>query len=175
MQVHVNQTVLSIQTGGDRRIGNSLYRDSLIPLSGGGLPPVFISELGKADLTALTFKGNFKAGDVYTLVVPIFKSWWTVKDGAQKPGGSILLSLDTNAAHNGGLTLSKYIAADPYRFYSSLDAFRAALKPYLSPDSKISYWDASHPAPALLVKLSGTFGKDAFTVVPPASVKVSQP
>ena len=173
VQVRVNQTVLSIQTGGDRRIGNSLYRDSLISLSGGGLPPVFISELGKADLTALTFKGNFKAGDVYTLVVPIFKSWWMVKDGVQKPGGPILLSLDTNAAQNGRLTLNRYIAADPYRFYSSMDAFMAALKPYLSPQSQISYWDASHPAPVLLLDLTKTYDLNTAVVVPPASVKVT--
>ena len=71
----------------------------------------------------MTFRGNFKAGGVYTLVVPIFKNWWTVKDGVQKPGGPILLSVDTSAAQNGRLTLNKYIAADPHRFYSSVDAF----------------------------------------------------
>ncbi len=122
VQIHINQTVLSIQTGGDRRIGNSLYRDALGPFS--VKMPTLISELGKDDLTALTFKGNFKAGDVYTLMVPVFRSWYTMKDGVQKPGGPILLSLDTNVAQNGRLTLSKYIAADPYRFYTSLDAFK---------------------------------------------------
>lgn len=112
---------------------------------------------------------------MYTLVVPIFKSWYTIKDSVQKPGGPILISLDTNAAQNDRLTLSKFIAADPYRFYTSLDAFKAALKPYLSPDSKISYWDAAHPAPALLVNLSKTYELDTAIIVPPASVKVSQP
>lgn len=172
VQVHVNQTLLSIQTGSDRRIGNSLYPDYLTIIPRGGLPPVLISELGKAELTDLTFKGNFKAGGVYTLVVPIFKSWWTVKDSVQKPGGPILLSVDTSAAQNGRLTLNKYIAADPYRFYSSVDAFMAALKPYLSPQSRISYWDASHPAPVLL-DLTKTYDLNTAVVVPPASVKVA--
>lgn len=109
---------------------------------------------------------------MYTLVVPIFKSWWTVKDSVQKPGGPILLSVDTSAAQNGRLTLNKYIAADPYRFYSSVDAFIAALKPYLSPQSRISYWDASHPAPVLL-DLTKAYDLNTAVVVPPASVKVA--
>ena len=133
---------------------------------------MLISELDKADLTDLAFRGNFKAGSVYTLVVPIFRSWWTVKDGVQKPGGPILLSLDTNAAHNGRLTLNKYIAAYPYRFHSSVDAFMAALKPYLSPQSQISYWDTSHPAPVLLLDLTKMYDLNTAVVVPPASVKV---
>ena len=173
VQIHVNQTVLSIQTGGDRRIGNSLYRDYLNDLSVG--TPVLVTQLGKDDLATLTFRGNFKAGDVYTLVVPIFKSWHTLKDGVQKPGGPILLSLDTNVAQSDRLTLSKFIAADPYRFYSSLAAFKAALKPYLSSKSTISYWDAAHPAPVLLVNLSKTYALDTPIVVPPASFKASQP
>ena len=68
VQVHVNQTFLSIQTGSDRRIGNSPYPDYLTIISRVGLPPVFISELSKADLTDLTdltFKGN-----LYLISVP---------------------------------------------------------------------------------------------------------
>ena len=109
---------------------------------------------------------------MYTLVVPIFKSWWTVKDSVQKPGGPILLSVDTSAAQNGRLTLNKYIAADPFRFYSSVAAFMAALKPYLFPQSRISYWDASHPAPVLL-DLTKAYDLNTAVVVPPASVKVA--
>jgi hypothetical protein len=171
VQVHVNQTVLNIQTGGDRRVGNALYRDYLSMIAGGDLPPILTSQMDKTDLTGLTFKGAFHAGDVYTLVIPLFKSWWKMEGGVQMPGGEIVLSLDTNVAQDGALTLNKYIAADPYRFAPSLDAFKTALKPYLSPTSQFSYWDAQHPAPALLLKLTSRSGGDAYTVVNPATVK----
>lgn len=174
VQVHVNQTVLTIQTGGDRRVGNALYRDYLSIFSGADLPPTLSSQLDKADLTGLTFKGAFRAGDVYTLVIPIFRSWWTMKDGVHKPGDAILLTLDTNVAQDGTLTLNKHIAADPYRFASSLDAFATTLKPYLSQTSPFSYWDSQHPAPALLLKLASTSDGDAFTVVNPTTIKSIQ-
>lgn len=166
VQIHVGAAVLSIQTAGDRRTGNSLYRDYLSSVSAGSAP-VLTTELDKTDLTSLSFTGNFRAGEVYTLAVPVFRSWWTVEKGVRKPGGQILLSLDTNAAQNGRLTLDKAIVASPYRLYSSLDAFKAALKPYLSADSKISYWDAAHPAPVLLLNAA------TLSAVPAAAVQAS--
>jgi len=171
VRVHVNQTVLEIRTGGDLRVGNALYRDYLSMTLGGGLPPTLITQMDPAGLTGLTFTGPFHAGDVYAMVIPIFRSWWTMEGGVQKPGGSILLSLDINVAKEGVLTLNRSIVADPYRLTTSLSAFKTALEPYLSPTSQLSYWDAEHHAPMLLLKLSSKADGVPFTAVDPATVR----
>lgn len=171
VRVHVNQTVLTIQTGGDRRVGNALYREYLSMAPGGGMPPTLTSQMDPSDLTGLTLNGPFHAGEVYALVIPVFRSWWTMDGGVRKPGGSILLSLDINVAKEGVLTLNRSISADPYRFTASPGAFKTALEPYVSPTSHLSYWDAQHPAPVLLLKLSRKADGDPFTAVDPATIK----
>lgn len=57
-----------------------------------------------------------------------------------------------------------------FKLYSSVDAFQRALDPCRD-TSKQHKWDAQHPAPVLLLKLSGKFGPDAHSVVLPTSVK----
>lgn len=83
-----------------------------------------------------------------------------------------MFTVDSNSATNGSVLLRKYDVDAPYKLYSSVAAFQTALEPYRIHPSIVG-WDTKHPAPALLVKLNGTFGKDAFTVIPPASVTIS--
>ena len=171
IQVHANQTILTIKTGGDRRVANALYADCLGSFAADMALPMSAVE-GNGDTRALSFTGAVNEGDVYALIVPMFASWWTEENGVRKEGGRLILSVDSNVAGSGNVLLRKYGADAPYKLYDSVNAVRTALNPYLM-KSSINHWDAQHPAPALLVKLNGKFGKDAFTVVNPATVKDS--
>ncbi|MBB5363614.1 hypothetical protein [Deinococcus humi] len=83
---------------------------------------------------------------------------------------TIVLKSNIHQANAGQLDIRIDNDVRNFKLYSSVDAFRPALDPYLN-TSNLHQWDAQHPAPVLLLKLSGHFGADASTVVSPASVK----
>jgi len=59
----------------------------------------------------------------------------------------------------------------PFKLYPRVRDFQAALDPYHTiAAAPVAHWDATHPAPALILELSGHFGPDAYTVVNPSAV-----
>ena len=82
-----------------------------------------------ANSKKLTFTGAVIDGQVYALVVPIFRSWSFSAD-VKKPGGEVMLAADTNLAINSKVLLRKNLPTDPYKLYSRVEAFQKALDPY---------------------------------------------
>lgn len=170
--IHAGRAVLTIQTGGDSRVSNSLYQNLLGSFASETNTPVLTPQAFQGQSDAVQFQGAITKGSIYAWIVPVFSTWSTEENGVSKVGGHVVLSMDVNVSEAGRVVLRKYGATDFYKLQPSAEAFRRALDPDRT-DPKISFFDARHPAPALLVKLSGKFGNGAFTVVDPATIKIS--
>ncbi|CAM4352145.1 permease prefix domain 1-containing protein [Deinococcus marmoris] len=120
----------------------------------------------------LNFKGAFQKAAVYALVIPKLVNW-TGMDAKGKSVGGFLNLLNTTAQAQAG-SVQFHVPPDfkDYKLYSNPSEFQKALEPYQQlVTAPVAQWNAQHPAPVLLLKLSGHFGPDAYTVVSPASVK----
>ena len=85
--------------------------------------------------------------------------------------GNIILKSNISPAGPGNVQFRMTDNARNFKLSSSVNAFQAAIDPYRD-NTKVHHWDAKHPAPVLLLQLSGHFGRDAFTVVDPSTVHV---
>ncbi|OLV16158.1 permease prefix domain 1-containing protein [Deinococcus marmoris] len=120
----------------------------------------------------LNFKGAFQKAAVYALVIPKLVSW-TGMDAKGQPVGGFLNLLNTTAQAQAG-SVQFHVPPDfkDYKLYSNPSEFQKALEPYQQlVTAPVAQWNAQHPAPVLLLKLSGHFGPDAYTIVSPGSVK----
>lgn len=94
----------------------------------------------------------------------------TGSDGKVIETGNVFLTASFDQAKAQRAMLRIKNGARNYKLYPSVADFQTALDPYR--DVKKTYrFDAQHPAPALLLELSGHLGRDAYTVVDPATVK----
>lgn len=119
----------------------------------------------------VTFTGAFEPDGIYALIMPTFSDWlFKTPSGEPLANGNILLKSNINQARAGRLDFRIDNDVRSFKLYSSVDAFQLALDPYRD-TSKLHKWNAQHPAPVLLLKLSGHFGPDAYSVVLPTSVK----
>jgi hypothetical protein len=169
--LHANQTNIQIRTD-DWRISSSLYLDTLqnsTELKAGNLLGALETN---GDTSVLNIAGSLKAGKIYALITAGFGLGpWTVSVGDKVVDkGNIFLTASFDQAKAKKALFRIENEAKNHKFYSNVADFQKALDPYRDM-KKTYYWDAQHPAPALLLELSGHFGKDAYTVVNPATVK----
>jgi len=157
----------------DQRVVKDLYTSTFIgdtAFRGDGISYGFSPNGSTA--TQLNFSGPFKPGVVYALVLPTL-SYWTSQGSSSGPqDGYVILNSSVNQAQQGRIVFPVGDAKPPFKLYSNVRDFQAALDPYRTiATAPVVHWDAAHPAPALLLELSGHSGPDAYTVVSPASVK----
>jgi len=156
----------------DWRVLNDLYLQTLL-VSGPKLNAgaIWNSLESNGNTGDLAFTGEFKKGSIYTFIMPTFSDW-----GSQNPSGkiidsgNIILKSNVNQAEQGRIQFRIDNDIRNFKLFSDVRGFQAALDPYRD-TTKVHHWDAAHPAPVLLLELSGHFGPDAYTVVSPASVK----
>lgn len=153
---------------------NSMYTDTIVKgqniVTSYFVVPTRILEKGGLSST-LNFKGQFTAGTVYTLVIPDL-GHWSVDDTNKKLEGNLNFIYSSNPAQAGTIQFRVPNQFKNFKIYSNTNDFQRALAPYNdTATAPITQWNAKHPAPVLLLKLSGRFGLDAYTVVSPASVK----
>ncbi|QFP75105.1 permease prefix domain 1-containing protein [Deinococcus sp. AJ005] len=166
-------TNIQIETD-DWQVINSLYTSTLssagLGLNNDLRMPYALIE--PESLTGrLNFKGEFQKAAVYALVIPKLVSW-TGMDAKGKPVGGFLNLLNTTAQAQVG-SVQFHVPPDfkDYKLYSNPSEFQKALEPYQQlVTAPVAQWNAQHPAPVLLLKLSGHFGPDAYTIVSPGSV-----
>ncbi len=167
--LHAGKTEVQIQTD-DWRIASSLYVRTLYSpeLTAGNA----LSTLEPhGDASVLNLSGSLTANKVYALITSGLGPWTMTGPGGKViDKGNIVLTASFGQARAQGATLRIKNDAKNYKLYSNVADFQVALDPYR--DVKKTYhFDAKHPAPALLLELSGHFGRDAYTVVNPATVK----
>ncbi|QFP78525.1 permease prefix domain 1-containing protein [Deinococcus sp. AJ005] len=169
--IQAGQARITLETQ-DWRVLNDLYM-RLIRSSGPQLNAgAILSRLEPiGDTGEVAFTGTFAPDGVYALIMPVFGEWFSqTAGGEQLDSGSIVLKTNINQAKAGQLDFRIDNGVQNFKLASSVDEFQLALDPYRD-TTKLRQWDAQHPAPVLLLKLSGKFGPDAYTVVSPASVK----
>ena len=121
-----------------------------------------------------SFKGKFQQGKIYALIIPKLIYWTGVDSKGKAMDGNLNIMTSASQAQAGSIQFHVPYDFKDFKLYSNLDAFKAALDPYRTiATAPVVHWDAAHPAPALLLELSGHFGPDAYTVVSPASVKAN--
>lgn len=169
---------LHIQTGGDRRLANAMYSMTLQGEAGDSWllsdAPLSALEPNGGTLDA-SFTGAFEPGQVYALITPTFNNWAVQQADTRTTirTGNVTLTMDAGVPDAAGtLHLRRYNGVPNVRLVTDLARFQAALKPYQQQQTKLHQWSEAHPAPALLLRLSGHFGPDAYAVVPPAGVQV---
>lgn len=169
--LQVGKTNLQIRTN-DWRVSNNLYSATLWthPQLTRQIPGDILEPNG--DVQQVTLRGNFEAGKVYALVTPIFRSWWTDPGAKGQPGqsGNMNLAMNTSVAEKGQVTFRIYNQAEHFKLMPSVDAMHRSLAPYLK-SGALSSWEAKTPAPSVVLALSGHFGPDAYTVVPPQGLQ----
>ena len=166
-------TKMQIQTD-DWRIISSLYMNTI-----GSAGPELTAGNALAMLepdggtSVLYLSGSLKADKVYSLITSDFGfGGWSINgpDGQILNKGNIFLNASFGQAKAQEAMFRIKNEAVNYKLYSNVADFQAALDPYRDA-TKTYHWDARHLAPALLLELSGHFGRDAYTVVDPATVK----
>ena len=167
-------SAITIQTD-DWRVLNGLYLRTLIasgPELNAGTLLMSLEPLGNTG--TVEFAGKLKTAGIYALVTPVFSDWSSRgPDGKLIDSGNIILKSNISPAGSGRVQFRLDNEARTFRLFSSVSAFQAALDPYRDV-TKLHGWSAQHPAPALLLKLSGKFGRDAYTVVDPRSVRLGK-
>lgn len=169
---------MQIQTGGDRRLANAMYGMTLQGDAGNswllGDAPLSALEPNGGTLDA-SFIGAFEPGQVYALITPTFNDWSVQQADTHTTikTGTVTLTMDAGVPDAAGtLHLRRYNGVPSVRLVANLAQFQAALQPYQQQQTKLHQWSEARPAPALLLRLSGHFGPDAYAVVPPAGVQV---
>ncbi len=167
-------TNIQIETE-DWQVINSLYASTL-PAAGLGLTNDLTMPYALIEPESLrgrlNFKGEFQQDTVYALVIPKLVSW-TGTDAKGKAVRGFLNLLNTTTQAQGG-SVQFHVPQDfmNYQLVATFSEFQKALEPYQQlVTAPVAQWNAQHPAPVLLLKLSGHFGPDAYTIVAPASVK----
>ena len=154
--------------GNTRNVAEQLYLDSIfdtIPQLTGGRNLITFDPLRHTELSQHTFSGAFESGKVYALLTSL-----PDQTGMQMMATAITQAnsskeISFNAPAVGTLKLYR----DAPNFQRGLTAFELA---ETKRKNRLEYKaDPLNPYPAVLLKLSGHFGRDAYTVVDPATVK----
>ncbi|CAM3858127.1 hypothetical protein [Deinococcus frigens] len=168
--IYAGQTRIAIETN-DWRVLDDLYSYTL-RFSGPQLNAgAILNSLNPDRATEkIAFTGIFESGGIYALITPTFGYWSTKTQGGEfLNSGNIILTSNINQARPGRVEFRSYNDDGNFKFFSSIDDFQLALDPYRGM-FKTQKWDAQHLTPALILKLSGHFGPDAYTVVSPKTV-----
>lgn len=121
---------------------------------------------------SVTFRGKFQDGGIYALAVPELSYWTGASADGTAKDGYILLFNSVSQAENGLVRFQVKKNFVHYKLFANASSFQAALDPYRNiAVAPVLHWNAQHPAPVLLLKLSGHFGPDAYTVVSPSSMR----
>ncbi len=120
------------------------------------------------------FTGTLQKDAVYAIIVPTFASWYAPRAAGKAKSGTVMLTSAIHQAEQSHIRFQLAEDRQPFRLFPTVSAFQAALRPSLG-EQAVRRWDRQHPAPALLLKLTGHFGRDAFTVVDPGTVHVHSP
>ena len=157
----------------DQRVVNDLYASTFngdTALMGDGI--ALGLALDKSTGTELGFTGPFKQGSVYALLLPTLSYWTSQGSGDGPQDGYVILNSSISQAQTGSVAFQVRDAKQPFKLYSSVRDFQAALDPYRTiASAPVLHWDTAHPAPVLVLELSGHFGPDAYKVVPPSSIQ----
>ena len=120
----------------------------------------------------ISFRGKFQKDKVYAIIIPKLVYWTgTTSDGKPMSGN---LNLITSASQAQAASVQFHVPNEfkDFKLYSNINEFKAALEPYRKESiAPVRQWDAAHPAPVLVLELSGHFGPDAYKVVPPSSIQ----
>jgi len=167
------QSSIRIKTD-DWQVANNLYAATVQTYnsrlwSGLKIPFSLIEPDSLGGNTSL--KGQFKQGKIYALVSPKVIHWTGTDEDGKFTSGDLNIVTTVSQAQAGSVQFHVLYGFKDFKLYPSLDAFQAALKPSLDP-TKLPYWDADHPRPALILELSGHFGDDAYTVVNPNTIHI---
>lgn len=170
LTMQVGKTKLHLQTT-DERIAQSLYTATLWPNRDlTGQVPLALPLLHPGvDTQRFTLTGGVQDGQVYALVVPVFRSWWALI-GGQEQTCNMNFSISTAVARGGQVTFEGAKGAEPFALQPSVQQMHRVIAPYLK-SGEVSTWNTQRPAPAVLLKLSGHFGNDAYTVVSPKELQ----
>jgi hypothetical protein len=82
-----------------------------------------------------------------------------------------MLKANIAVAKQGRVTFQMYtVEAQHLQPVQSLEGFQLRLDPLRNTPTRMQ-WSSQHPAPALVLALSGHFGADAYQVLPEARVQ----
>ena len=167
--LRVGKASIQLETN-DQRVVEDLYTTTFnadTAFRGDGIAWGLTLEPGTGK--GLAFTGPFKKGSVYALVLPTL-TYWT---GGPEHDGYVILRNSISEAEKGQTAFQVNDDKPPFKLYPNVRAFQAALDPYRTiATAPVAYWDADHPAPALILELSGNFGDGAYTVVNPSAVHI---
>jgi len=170
--VQAGRTAIDIRTQ-DPRVNSRLYQSTLLASSSAlttwsQVPLRY--EFFNTVQRPVDFTGVFQKDAVYAMIVPTFVSWYAPRAAGTSKSGTVMLTSTIHQAEQGHIRFQLAETRQPFKLFPSVQAFKAALRPYLK-ENALRHWDRRHPAPALLLKLSGHFGSDAFMVVDPGAVQ----
>jgi len=169
--LRVGKATLQLETN-DQRVVKDLYTNTFNgdpAFRGDGIAwgLTLESNAGKAR----AFTGPFKNGSVYALVLPRLTYWTSPGSTSGLQDGYVILSSDISEAQKGEVAFRVDDDKQPLKLYASVREFQAALDPYRTiATAPVAHWDTAHPAPVLILELSGHFGQDAYTVVNPTAL-----
>ncbi|WP_420595472.1 permease prefix domain 1-containing protein [Deinococcus sp.] len=169
LQANTTQIHLEVD---DWRVVSGLYSRTLIS-SGSALNAgnTWSNLEPTGNTSVITFRGNFKENVIYAYIMPVFSDWTSQTTGGELlDSGNIILKTNVNQAEQGRVQFRIDNDVRDFKLFSDVNAFQAALDPYRD-TTKLHQWDAAHPAPVLVLELSGHFGPDAYKVVPPSSIQ----
>jgi hypothetical protein len=168
--LQVGTSKIQIETD-DWRVLNQLYIPTFETSEGFVNVPVNSLE-PNGNTGEVAFSGQVVKDRIYAMVTATFNDWYNVDaDGKKLDGGNILLTTNINQAQSGTIQFRIDNDVSNFKLLSSIAEFKKALEPYRD-QTKLHRWDAKHPAPALVLELSGHFGPDAFKVVSPKTIKL---
>ena len=164
-------TQIQLETD-DWRVIGSLYSRTLIS-SGSALNAgnVWGNLEPNGNTSDITFQGSFREGGIYAYIMPLFRDW-SSRDPSDEvvDRGNIILNTNVAQAEAGRVQFRIDNDVRNFKLFASAEAFQAALDPYRD-TTKLHQWDADHPAPVLVLELSGHYGPDAYTVVSPDTIR----
>ena len=172
--LHIGESSIQIQTD-DWQVASDLYTMSIqaAGIDWWNTKQLPLSTLGANDLNGeFNLKGQFEKDRIYALTVPKLGYWTAVNSKGQAEDGNLTLIASANQAQAGSVQFHVPSDFKNFTLYSNLNEFKAALEPYQNiAAAPVLQWDAAHPAPVLVLELSGHFGPDAYKVVPPSSIQ----
>ena len=169
--LHIGESSIQIQTD-DWQVASDLYTMTVQADWWNTLQmPLFAA--GATDLDGkFSLKGQFENDKIYALTIPKLGYWTMVNSKGKAEDGNLTLITSASQAQAESIEFHVPNGVKDFKLYSNLKEFKAALEPYQNiAAAPVLQWDAAHPAPVLVLELSGHFGPDAYKVVPPSSIQ----
>jgi len=157
----------------DVHVAGDLYANTIISIAPSNVKGIVFSPNMNVSDRSLVFKGEFKKDGIYALITPQLTYWSWKNQDSTVSDGYVFLTPSVSQAQAGKIQFAVNKDLVYSRLYSNMRDFQAALYPYRSvARAPVAHWDAAHPAPVLILELSGHFGPDAYKVVDPSAAHI---